>query len=380
MIRNTAAITISSFLCMFFIGVGTAIIGAAARNIGLTPYQIGLLLSIQNLGFMVSLIISGTLADAYEKPMILFIGSTVLSLSFFTFYLSASFFVNALIMLFIGVGIGTYEGVTDPMLLDIHTRRQSLYINVNHFFVTSGALMITLYLVFMQMDWRKSVTQSGAVTAALAVFFLLTRIDRGEKAIGRLSDRVRLLWRERVVTVLFFVVLCIVGVELGSIGIMTTFLMELRGFSQVTSKIGLLVFIGGIATGRLLIGFFTKKDHIVNSVSILLASSTLFLSCLFFVNAKGLTFVIVFLTGVSMSATFPLIVTLSGLMYKEISGTVLGFVKLAIPIGGILIPLALSIATKYMSFSMSLLIFPISSFIGFLILFLSRNKLRARPL
>ena len=92
---------------MFFLGVGAAIIGAAARNIGLTPFQIGLLIAVQNLGFMLSVIITGALSDTYEKPKLLFFGSLILAVSYFTFYLHNSFILNLFIMFFIGAGIGS---------------------------------------------------------------------------------------------------------------------------------------------------------------------------------------------------------------------------------------------------------------------------------
>jgi fucose permease len=379
-IRNIKAITVSSFLAMFFLGVGTAIIGAAARNIGLSPYEIGLLLAIQNAGLGISVIVSGALADTFAKPRILFIGSVILAISFFTFYLSDSFVLNLCIMLFIGIGLGAYEGVTDPMLLDIHKRRPSLYINLNHFFVTFGALMITLYLVFMQMNWRKSVTESAVAVAGLALLFFLIRLDVRRGPQDTLSHRLGFLLREKAVALLFFAILCAVGVELGVIGIMTTFLMELRDFSQVTSKIGLLVFIGGISTGRLLIGVFIKKSQILNSVLALLACSTLFLALLFLIDAGALTYVIVFITGISVSSTFPLIITLAGLMYREMSGAALGVVKMALPIGGIVIPLFLSIASRYTSLRLSLLLFPLFSLVSFLILFSNRKTFEPRSL
>ena len=53
---------------MFFVGLTAVIIGAAATNIGLLPHQIGLLMSIQNVGFLLAVIISGALSDTYEKP------------------------------------------------------------------------------------------------------------------------------------------------------------------------------------------------------------------------------------------------------------------------------------------------------------------------
>jgi predicted MFS family arabinose efflux permease len=356
---------------MFFLGVGGTIIGGAARNIGLTPYQIGVFISIQNLGFMVSVTISGALSDTYEKPKILFIGSAVLALSFLTFYLSPSFLLNLVIMGFIGMGMGAYEGVSDATLLDIHKERESLYINVNHFFLTFGSLLITLYLVFLQMNWRKAVTQSGIAVALLALFFLFTKLEKRKRALETLSKRFRLLAQERVVILLFLAMIGAAGLETGSVGIMTTFLMDLRNFTQVTSKIGLMIFLAGIAGGRLLVGSLTKRNQILDCILILFSCSTLFLGSLFFIDAGRLTYVIVFLSGTTVSALLPMIITLAGLEYEKLSGTVLGIIKIAIPIGGMLVPFLISVISKTMSFQGSLLVFPSISFLSFLMLLLN---------
>ena len=368
MIRNTRALTASCFISMFFIGVGTTIIGAAARNIGLTPYQIGLLMAVQNLGFMISVIASGALSDSSDKTKILFTGSAVLASAFFTFYLWKLFSINLIVMFFIGVGMGTYEGVTDAMLLDIHDRRESLFINVNHFFVTFGSLMITLYLLFLQMNWRRSSTQSGVVVALLALFFLLARLDPGSGGSENLSARLRFLIRERAVGILFAATICAVGVELGTVGIMTTYLMELRGFTQVTSKVALIVFLSGVASGRLLIGFFSRKDQLPFFVILLFCSAAVFLSLFFFTNLGIYTYILVYFTGMTISALLPLIITLAGLMYKEYSGTVIGIIKFAIPIGGILVPFIFSQVSRYASFRAALPLFPIFAAVGFIIL------------
>jgi MFS family permease len=76
--NTTKWITMSAFIAMFFLGVGVTIIGAAARHIGLTPSQIGILLAVQNLGFMLSVIFSGAFSDTYDKTKILFVGSLIL--------------------------------------------------------------------------------------------------------------------------------------------------------------------------------------------------------------------------------------------------------------------------------------------------------------
>ena len=127
MIRNRFTLTGLSYASMFFLGIGATIVGAASRNIGLTPYQIGLLLAVQNVGFMFSVIVVGGLSDVFDKAIILAFGSLVLSASFFLFYRWEPFVLNCLFMGLIGVGIGCYEGATDAMLLEIHSTRQSLH-------------------------------------------------------------------------------------------------------------------------------------------------------------------------------------------------------------------------------------------------------------
>jgi predicted MFS family arabinose efflux permease len=359
---------------MFFLGVGVTVIGAAARNIGLTPYQIGLLVAVQNIGLMFSVIVSGALSDSYQKPKILFVGSVVLAISYYTFYLNSSFFLNLLIMFFIGIGIGTYEGVTDPMLLDIHEEREALYINVNHFFVTFGCIAITLYLLYLQMNWRASINQSAFAVALLAIFFVFTELKGSKKAGERLSNRLRFLRQQKIVLILLFATISSVGLELCSISIMTTFLMDLRSLSQVTSKLGLIIFLSGIALGRLFIGFFAKKELIFDLIAFLFGLSAAITVILYFVDAKEFTYVIVFLAGITVSSILPLIIAFAGTIYKDTPGTVLGIIKLGLPIGGIAIPLMLSILSRYYSFKISLLLFPIIALVTFIVLFLCRTE------
>jgi MFS family permease len=374
MIRNPRAITASAFLSMFFLGVSATLVGAAARNIGLLPYQIGLLMTAQNLGFMLSVSVSGALADTYEKPRILLIGSLVLGFSFLSFYLTQLFWINLIIMFFIGVGIATYEGVTDPMLLDIHTKQQGLYINVNHFFVTFGSIIITVYLLFLQMNWRNAVVQSGIVVLLLAAFFALARLERKQAQAVPYFERLRLISQERILIALSFAMTLAVGVEIGSISILTTFLMELRSFSQVTSKLGLIVFLSGMASGRLLLGFFTRRERLPQAILALFGLSLLFFTGLYFLNLGEWTYIAVYLAGISLSALLPLMITLAGLLYPDIAGTVLGAIKIAVGLGGIVLPFLMSLLAKSVSFQASLFVFPSVLLLAFLVLFLELRR------
>ena len=101
---STATVTAAtglSFGAMFFIGVGITVLGAAARNIGLTAYEIGVLQTIQNIGFMASVLVVGAMADSFSKPRLLLSGSLILAAAFFLFYRSPGLGLNAALMFFI---------------------------------------------------------------------------------------------------------------------------------------------------------------------------------------------------------------------------------------------------------------------------------------
>jgi fucose permease len=372
-IRNVKALTASSYLSMFFLGVTTAVVGAAAKNIGLTPYQIGLMLAVQNVGFIMSVSVSGALADTREKPRILLVGSLVLAGGLLIFYTSYPFALFLVAMLFVGAGIGTYEGVTDAMLMDLHEERESRHISINHFFASFGMLAITIYLIFLQSNWRYAVIRSAIAVLLLALFFGLAKLEsrgsRGESYRAKL----KILTEERVVVILFICTALVVGVELAFVGVLTSFLMDLRGFSQVTSKVGLIVFISGVLTGRLLVGLVAKNQQLPRYVLGLMGLAMVSFAGLAVLNLKDLTYVPIYVAGFSMSALLPLMLTIAGLMYKQIAGMVLGVIKIAIPIGGILTPFLISVISRYASFQVALLVFPLSFLIAF-ILFLTIRK------
>jgi predicted MFS family arabinose efflux permease len=371
MIKNTTAITTSSYLSMLFLGVAATLVGAAARNIGLSPFQIGLMITFQNLGFILSVMLTGSLADTHSKPRILFFGSLILSAAFLSFYITPIFNLNLLIMFVIGVGIGTYEGVTDALLIDIHPQKSSLHININHFFVTFGSILITLYLIFLQMNWRNAVVQSGIFVLLLAAVFAFTRLGSRDQSPEPYLSRMRILTQDKVIVAFFLATALVVGVEAGTIGILTTYLMEAREFTQVTSKIGLIIFLLGMALGRLILGFITPQNKIPHFLLVLFSSSILVYSCLYFLDLGDNIYFLIFLAGLAMSALLPLMLSQAGLLYKEMAGTVLGAIKVAIPLGGIILPFVMSYLVKYIGFELSLIVFPLSFLIALLLVYFS---------
>jgi fucose permease len=306
----------------------------------------------------------------------MFAASLIIAVSFFFFYLKDSFILNLGIMLIIGVGIGGYEGAADVMLLDIHERSESLFISVNHFFVTFGELMIVIYLIFLQMNWRESMVQSAAAVLALAIIFGLSRVPPRKVVTESLRKRLAFLGKQRPVLVLFLMASCAVGIELCLIGIITTLLMEFYGFDHVTSKLGLVAFLAGIAAGRIVLGVLARERQLLKYILALFALTSVVLSFLLFASpGTVMAYILLIVSGATISVIFPLIIALAGLKYLEMSGMVMGIIKLGIPVGGIVVPLMLSLFVQAASFKAALVLFPAIGIAGFILALTHRKQL-----
>jgi len=182
------------------------------------------------------------------------------------------------------------------------------------------------------------------------------------------GEKMRILANEKGILLLFIVAVLVVGVEAGSMGILPTFLAEVRGYGDTAAKLGLVAFLAGIAAGRLVIGFVVKLKAVLRYVAVLLALGLPCFTVLYFVDLGHWTYLVAFLAGTTLSALLPLILTFAGALYKEMAGTVLGTIKVAIPLGGIITPFSMALIAGSISIQASLIVFPLSLLAGFLLL------------
>jgi hypothetical protein len=179
--------------------------------------------------------------------------------------------------------------------------------------------------------------QSAVAVFVLAIIFGLSRVPPRKVVTESFRKRLAFIGKQRPVLVLFLMASCAVGIELSLIGIITTLLMEFYGFDQITSKLGLVAFLAGIAA--------------------------------------AMAFILLVVSGATISVIFPLIIVLAGLKYLEMSGMVMGIIKLGIPVGGIVVPLMLSLFVQAASFKASLVLFPAIGIAGFILALTHRKQL-----
>jgi MFS family permease len=169
------------------------------------------------------------------------------------------------------------------------------------------------------------------------------------------------------------------GIELGLTALLTGFLMSLRGYDLVASKLGLILLLCGVAAGRVILGLLSARGRILGLIIALYAAAAVFSAILFFAGLSVLpTGIVLFILGMTVSALFPLLIALTGLLYKDLAGTALGILKLGVPLGGVLIPFLLSVIARYSSFRLSLALFPALALAGCLLLAAGKKRIDSR--
>ena len=363
-ITNRPAATGTAFLSMFFLGVGVAIVGATARGVGLAPAEIGYLLAAQNVGFGVAVVAGGALSDLYRKSVILTVGLVILGASFAVLYRSPVFGVNLAVMVLMGIGMGAVEAVTDALLLEMHTRNESRYVTINHFFVSFGMVGITLYLMALALDWSASLAQVAVALGVLAVIAAFLRPpghSRPAVAGGRIF---RELTADPGIVLLFLAGAGAIGLGVGSSGVISTFATGARGWSDDRAQFALALYLIGMASGRIVIGLAPRHDRpgriaVVASGAAFVASALLYLVRL----PDSLILPLAFILGLAVAPLLPLTIAAAGLRYRHVAGTAMGVVKLAIPFGGIVVPGLFGLIADTVSFTASLYLFPASAIV-----------------
>ena len=92
-----------------------------------------------------------------------------------------------------------------------------------------GALAISLYLIFLRLNPHTSMVQSGIVILALAVVFGLTMLQPVPRMSASYGEKMRILANEKGLLLLLIVAVLVVGVKIGSTGILPTFLARSAG-------------------------------------------------------------------------------------------------------------------------------------------------------
>jgi len=317
------------------------------RHFELTPASVAVIFTTRGIGYLVSVIAGGFLADAYGPKRVVVSGGLCIGFSLLFTVLTKSWGLVVALSVVTGIGQGLIDSVANVIMTDMHRKSPGRALNLLHvwFGVGSflGPLMAGWFLEGAE-NWRGVLAVVGAAGLVLAGMFgpfPYPEFGRTEKAATQGKQGLKVLRRfagSPVYLALTAIAFLYNGVAGSIIGWVNVYLSSLFGFSTMAASMILSLYSAGILAGRALSGAFIEKLGygrilLIGSVGSFLTLLLAVLSPAGWLAACGYA-----LTGLFFSALLPTALAVGGTIFPGVMGAVSSSMVGAAALGSMVIP------------------------------------------
>jgi MFS transporter, FHS family, glucose/mannose:H+ symporter len=358
-------ITSGAFVSMSFLGMSRTFLGTALpairSSLELTLLQAGTLTALLQLGFSMAVFIGGPISDVFKKSSILMFGCLFMGMNLLLFGFSEWLWLNFTGIVFIGVGGGLIESSSNPLLIRLFPGRESMVMQLHHFFFALGSLagpLIMGAVLAKAIPWQWAYIGFGLFVLSIFLFILFQKEPTPQKKSGFDIHLIGRLMTERTFLFLLFVTLFNSGIQNGICFWMVTFLKETRNFPITLASTSLFLFFACLAMGRLFSSYLLTRFH--EATYLLSLFSLLFVNLLIAIYAPGKWAIPFFaLCGLALSGIFPSLLGMTGKIYSEIPGAAMGILATGAGLGSVVIPWLMSLVSQLTDLKTGFLVYEI---------------------
>lgn len=343
--RSRTITFISVFAGILLFGVSMVMIGSVLPllklRLDLTDIVAGGLFSILPFGLLIGSIYFGPVSDKYGYRWVLATASLFLAIGFVGIGHSMSLWLLRLCILFFGVGGGVINGATSALISDLSSDDKKIAnLNLLGVFFGLGAFCMPIVLsMISESDYVTVINVVALMSVLVAFVFLFISYPiavQKEKISFKLLPQ---FFKNKVFLVICLFLFFQSAFEAIMNNWSVSYFTQHLGVDQKQALVALSFLVLGMTLMRILTGGVFRKLSSKN----LLRMAFVFLSvgalCLiiqqpwsYYLNIFGL-----FLIGAGLSPGFPVMLGITGNMYKEISGTAFSFAMLIALTGNMVI-------------------------------------------
>lgn len=335
---------ISVFAGILLFGVSMVLIGSVLPllklRLGLSDIIAGGLFSILPFGLLIGSISFGPITDKYGYRWVLSIACLFLAIGFIGIGHTFSLLLLRISILFFGIGGGVINGATSALISDLSNDNKKIAnLNLLGVFFGIGAFCMPLILSTLNDElYVLAINIAAMMSVLISLLFLLIKYPLSVKKEKVSFKLIPLFLKKKVFLIICFFLFFQSAFEAIINNWSVSYFTEQLRVPQRDALIALSFSVLGMTLMRILTGGVFRN---VKSKTLLQISFSLFIAgviCLFipssfiYINTFGL-----FLIGAGLSPGFPVMLGLTGNMFKEISGTAFSFVMFIALTGNIII-------------------------------------------
>jgi fucose permease len=321
---------------------------AIADELALNSAHSGLFLSCAFWGLVVSIPISGPLADRWGFRYLL-VGSAALQALGLLLVSHAHQAWHACLGAGItGLGTGIVDALLTPLACAAYPKARAKIANLLHAFYPIGmflVVLIVIVLMWRQWSWREIYRCIAVTNLPYAVIFLIIPLPRqSHEGPQRLPGR-RLIRRGSFL--LFFGAIFLAGVtELGPSQWLPAYLEQAAGGTRTASALGLLLLGVMMALGRLGNSFLAR--HVSPRRLVVAGAALSVVSLLLASLPAGRLFTIFCLgmLGLGVSGLWPTILSLAGDRFPQAGASMYSLLHTSGNLGGLVGPLVIGLVAQ----------------------------------
>ncbi|MBK8784440.1 MAG: MFS transporter [Anaerolineales bacterium] len=303
-------------------------------------------------GFIITSLIAGILADRFGLKVILILAGGLLAAGVAGYSSFSNIFLLTASLFSIGLGLGAIELGANAAIVQIHTQKTGLYLNLMAVLHGLGSLVAPLFagwLLAMNVTWRTIYRWDIPLIALFVLLFLFLQIPKSQgqsnsidfRNIPNFAFKGNLPW-------FYAAIAFYVAAELGVGSWLVTFLQNTRGASVLGSNQSLSLFFALLMLGRLGGGFIVHRLGYLRSILFASIGSLICITIGTFTNFS----VFLPITGFFFSIIFPTFTASVSENVKENMNTILGVLYTFAGIGGLLGPWVIAQASDLLGLNL----------------------------
>ncbi len=356
---------ISVFAGILLFGVSMVIIGSVLPllkvRLGLNDIAAGGLFSILPFGLLIGSIFFGPIGDRYGYKWVLSTATLFLAIGFMGIAHAQILSMLRVSIFLFGVGGGVINGATSALISDMSSDDKKVAnLNLLGVFFGLGAFCMPIILsLISEYSYVVAMNIVAAISVLIAILFLSISFPvtiEKEKISLKLIPR---FFKNKLFLIICFFLFFQSAFESIINNWSVSYFTQHLHVSQNQALIALSFSVLGLTIMRILTGGVFRKISNKNLIRIAFILMSTGLICLFIQSPSGIYINIIglFLIGAGLSPGFPVMLGLTGNIYKEISGTAFSFVMLIALTGNMVINYITGILVQ--SYGVSILVYVI---------------------
>lgn len=289
--------------------------------------EIGLMLTVASLGYIMCTYIGGSLCDKLGQKKVIIIGLSIISFSLFMLSLTKSFLFLLIVMFILNTGLGLTEIAINTVIPVLFLSYQAIFMNLTHFCYGLGGTIgqrVTGLLINGGVGWKSIYFVLALVYLVILIYASCINMPHKHTEASSKASNKHGIFKNKLIYFYIAALGFYVSAEIGTSNWFINFMKEKYAFNNDRSSFYLALFTGLFAFGRLIGGFIVEKTGYLRTViySLILAF-VLFISGMA-LGRNGL--IIISISGLFFSIVFPTVVLSISSAFKDKSSYYVGIV------------------------------------------------------